>query len=361
MGYDDGFYYGQCKLICLAESAADNGKTVSVSNGDRSWSGTVANQKCEFLVPNRTQYAVELIDGDDTDWTGTIEAGYGECILVHLADGYEAIVEKKKLTLDEIAASVGSVADYVPDADAVKTLNANLGGLVFSSVDGVPYVKVGADSPRPFNSGGILIASDDVYNDAPPTYTYTLEKGTYLVYSHITARQSGTSPINISSSSGSTITSLESSNSVRNGSVIRMQISKVEITNATDTISVSFNSQIGYPERKIMIFKVNNPTIVQKEVGYDVDATKTINYTVAQGGKYLLIAIGSTNNSGSYQNYQINSSDAFIQTISKNLTAVHNNGWYKIACCDASVGNTISIIFPQATGYPIRSYYIIKV
>lgn len=126
MGYDDGFYYGQCKLICLAESAADNGKTVSVSNGDRSWSGTVANQKCEFLVPNRTQYAVELIDGDDTDWTGTIEAGYGECILVHLADGYEAIVEKKKLTLDEIAASVGSVADYVPDADAVKTLNTNL-------------------------------------------------------------------------------------------------------------------------------------------------------------------------------------------------------------------------------------------
>lgn len=192
MGYDDGFYYGQCKLICLAESAADNGKTVSVSNGDRSWSGTVANQKCEFLVPNRTQYAVELIDGDDTDWAGTIEAGYGECILVHLADGYEAIVEKKKLTLDEIAASVGSVADYVPDADAVKTLNTNLVAnntpfrFGYDSVKGkYGYIlnQGGADTVIPFKENPSLY-DDDYYAGNRPssnTVTVTLEKGTYII------------------------------------------------------------------------------------------------------------------------------------------------------------------------------------
>ena len=34
-------------------------------------------------------------------------------------------------------------------------LTSSLGGLSFTIVDGEPYVKVGADTPRPFNDGSI--------------------------------------------------------------------------------------------------------------------------------------------------------------------------------------------------------------
>lgn len=156
MAYDDGYYYGQCKIICEAETLSDNGKAVTITDGSRSWSGTIANKICAFLVPGRGQYTITLVNTEEeTEWSGVIEAGYGECIHVMLADGYEAIMVREKLTLEEIAASVGSVADYVPDADAVKTLNNNLALKIPADItnfsvgeDGEPYItyKVGADS-----------------------------------------------------------------------------------------------------------------------------------------------------------------------------------------------------------------------
>ena len=149
-GYDDGFYYGQCKLICETETVSGNGKTVTISGNGRTWSGTVADKLCSFLVPGRGQYTISLMNGGTTLWSGTVEAGYGECIHVMLADGYEAVMEKSKLTLAEIEASVGSLADYVPDADCVKTLNNNLGGVQFRisnnnlqySDDGIHWINL---------------------------------------------------------------------------------------------------------------------------------------------------------------------------------------------------------------------------
>ena len=60
-------------------------------------------------------------------------------------------------TLDEVGAV--TKAGFIPDALTVKQLNSNLadGQISFSVVNGEPYVKVGADSPRPFSSGETLL------------------------------------------------------------------------------------------------------------------------------------------------------------------------------------------------------------
>ena len=94
MAYDDGYYYGQCKIVCEAEDTIDNGKTVSIVSGEKSWSKAIANKTAEFLVPGRDRYTVSLLDGEVTKWSGIIEAGYGECIHVMLADGYTPVIKK---------------------------------------------------------------------------------------------------------------------------------------------------------------------------------------------------------------------------------------------------------------------------
>lgn len=54
------------------------------------------------------------------------------------------------------------------DATMGKALNDSLGGLSFSIVNGEPCVKVGADSPRPFNSTAYL-----VWTNPSPTAIFT--------------------------------------------------------------------------------------------------------------------------------------------------------------------------------------------
>ena len=79
MGFVDVFYYGQGKLVCKTTSSADNGKTVSVvSSGGRSWSGTMASLKCEFVLPPKDIYTVSLIDNGVTQYTTKVIFGYGE-------------------------------------------------------------------------------------------------------------------------------------------------------------------------------------------------------------------------------------------------------------------------------------------
>lgn len=196
MAYDDGFYYGQCKIICEAETIAYNGKTVTVTSGSFSKSGVIANKLFECIVPGRGQYTISVLDGGTTLWSGTVEAGYGECIHQMLADGYEAIIEKSKLTLAEIEAAPGSVADYVPDADAVKTLNSNLtansNSFIFDYHDGVygwnESAERGADTFHPFSTiattgeGWLRSMMDAWYSENVHGKPYFLSAGRYIAW-----------------------------------------------------------------------------------------------------------------------------------------------------------------------------------
>ena len=99
MGFADNFYYGQCKVVATSTTTADNGKTVVITNsGGRTWSGTMASKKCEFMLPPRDIYTIQLKSGNTVQYSTTIELGYGECrqIMVGMdpttAIGIKAIV-----------------------------------------------------------------------------------------------------------------------------------------------------------------------------------------------------------------------------------------------------------------------------
>ena len=128
MAYSDGYYYGQCKIVAVVDNAADNGKTVLITTDDnKTYSGTIANKKCEFLVPPRTLYTVQKVSGESTEFTTKVEAGYGDCILVHLDTGYVEVKQGDIVGLDYIkTATDDSLKNKVPEAKAVKTLNSSL-------------------------------------------------------------------------------------------------------------------------------------------------------------------------------------------------------------------------------------------
>lgn len=129
MAYDDGFYYGQCKLICEAESAAETG-TVSIYDGDRFINSKgLTNKVAEFTVPGRARYTVNLMRGNDTVYSTVVEAGYGDCIHVMLAPGYDKVTEKQ--------------------------FDSQVGDFIFEvNSDGLAgYRKSGADTFHPFKFG----------------------------------------------------------------------------------------------------------------------------------------------------------------------------------------------------------------
>ena len=128
MAYDDGYYYGQCKIVAVVDDAADNGKTVLITTDDnKTYSGTIANKRCEFLLPPRTLYTVQKVSGESAEFTTKVEAGYGDCILVHLDTGYVEVKQKDIVCLDYIkAATADDLKNKVPEANAVKELNSNL-------------------------------------------------------------------------------------------------------------------------------------------------------------------------------------------------------------------------------------------
>lgn len=81
--------------------------------------------------------------------------------------------------LSEDGTVTGALVKQKQDVDEIYTNLAN-GEISFSVVDGEPYVKVGADSPRPFNSinSYILIyaATPHYSNTTMPTLTFTAEE-----------------------------------------------------------------------------------------------------------------------------------------------------------------------------------------
>ena len=156
MAYDDGYYYGQCKIVAVVDNTADNGKTVLITTDDnKTYSGTIANKKCEFLLPPRTLYTVQKVSSGSTEFTTKVEAGYGDCILVHLDTGYVEVKQGDIVGLDYIkAATDNNLKNKVPEAKAVKELNNSLGGIKFGidSDGNYGYIKAGADTVTPFSN-----------------------------------------------------------------------------------------------------------------------------------------------------------------------------------------------------------------
>lgn len=166
MAYDDGYYYGQCKIVAVVDNTADNGKTVLITTDDnKTYSGTITNKKCEFLLPPRTLYTVQKVSSGSAEFTTKVEAGYGDCILVHLDTGYVEVKQGDIVGLDYIkAATDDNLKNKVPEAKAVKELNSskvsNFTSGNYKAVTGLAYdatnkklgLKVGADSVIPFKS-----------------------------------------------------------------------------------------------------------------------------------------------------------------------------------------------------------------
>ena len=132
MAYDDGYYYGQCKIVAVVDNTVDNGKTVLITTDDnKTYSGTITNKKCEFLLPPRTLYTVQKVSSGSAEFTTKVEAGYGDCILVHLDTGYVVVKQGDIVGLDYIkAATDANLKNKVPEAKAVKELNNSLLGFI---------------------------------------------------------------------------------------------------------------------------------------------------------------------------------------------------------------------------------------
>lgn len=124
MGFADDYYYGQCKLICTTTTTADNGKTVSVVSGSgRTWSGTVANKVCTFLLPNRDSYTVKLMSGSTVQHQETVYLGYGECKMIMIGmdkntpEGIKAIVQAG---LESSFFTVGNTINFTEGSTSVQ-------------------------------------------------------------------------------------------------------------------------------------------------------------------------------------------------------------------------------------------------
>ena len=124
MGFADDFYYGQCKVVATSTASADNGKAVTItSSGGRTWSGTMAGGKCEFMLPPRDKYTVELVNSGVTQFSTDIYCGYGECKYVEVG------------------------MDPATPLGIKAIVNAGLEADFFTAGDEI-YVKEGADSVK---------------------------------------------------------------------------------------------------------------------------------------------------------------------------------------------------------------------
>lgn len=72
-------FFGNGKLICKSSSAADNGKTVSVTDGKKSWSAIMTDGVCTFTLPGKQKYTVCLLNGDNAEYVTEVFFGFGEC------------------------------------------------------------------------------------------------------------------------------------------------------------------------------------------------------------------------------------------------------------------------------------------
>lgn len=185
MNIEEAYYFGQCVLNCICDKDSDNGKTVSATNGTRSFTGTVVDKKCTLIVPgkiigNNNEYTVSLLNGGTAEYSTKVDVGYGDVVEVILAAGYDPIYSKKMLSnLEQVMANTD--AGMVPDALAVKALNSNkvarLSDTDITPVNAIGYDESnkklmlrigGADAVIPFNSGTQLLWTNPNPDSAYP-------------------------------------------------------------------------------------------------------------------------------------------------------------------------------------------------
>lgn len=111
-GYDDGYYFGQAKVVALATKDEDNGKTVTLTNGTKTYTGTMADGKCVFTVPGKDRYTIRL-----GSYSRAVDVSYGECVGVYMAEGYELVYKKNLDALEaELKANFQAGVDSVYNA-----------------------------------------------------------------------------------------------------------------------------------------------------------------------------------------------------------------------------------------------------
>lgn len=94
---------GLNKVHCVCK-AADNGKTVTISNTYNTWSKVLASNVADFILPSmpspeKKPYTVSLMNGGTVVYSRNIELGYGDSVVVGL---YEAAEPATKGDVEEV-------------------------------------------------------------------------------------------------------------------------------------------------------------------------------------------------------------------------------------------------------------------
>ena len=179
--YDDG----QCKIVAVVDNTADNGKTVLITTDDnKTYSGTIANKKCEFLLPPKTLYTVQKVSSGSAEFTTKVEAGYGDCILVHLDTGYVEVKQGDIVGLDYIkAATADDLKNKVPEANAVKELNGKLNNRIATVIGPTDASGVGTVIyPNGFNINNCVIISCELIYRANEIYSFPYDNNQAIQY-----------------------------------------------------------------------------------------------------------------------------------------------------------------------------------
>ena len=129
---------GLNKVVCRASSSSYAGRTVTITNGVNTWSGTIAEitgvgYACVFMVPSlpapaKRTYTVTLYNSEGTspEYQRDIELGFGDSIVIGLYTNAE--IADKAYVLSEIA----SHAYVLP-----KATSSSLGGVMVPSANGL--------------------------------------------------------------------------------------------------------------------------------------------------------------------------------------------------------------------------------
>lgn len=71
-------YFGRGRLVCKSSASADNGKTISVTNGTKSYSGTLTDGSVSFDLPAKNKYHIKLLNGSTTEFETDIVFNFSE-------------------------------------------------------------------------------------------------------------------------------------------------------------------------------------------------------------------------------------------------------------------------------------------
>lgn len=143
---------GLNKLICRTTSA-NNGKTVSVSNGTNSWTSQVVNTIASFMIPSmpapaKTSYTVRLHDGNESAtalYSRTIELGFGDSIDITLDTAHEPATKGDVATaqstlqsqINSLSSSLSALTTRVTNVESKANTNASSISTLKTTVDKV--------------------------------------------------------------------------------------------------------------------------------------------------------------------------------------------------------------------------------